>query len=634
MRPLLIFCLAAALVPGGNAEAAAPQASFAAAKDLAELELRLGAILKENGVPGMTAVIATRDRIVWTAGLGLADVAAGKPATADTLFRIASISKMFVGLSVLKLVEEGKLDLDAPVKGLVPDVAFTNAWESTDPIRVVHLLEHTTGWDDVHPNVGAHNDPRPVTLAEGLAVDPDSRVSRWRPGTRTAYSNSGPSVAAAVIEKVTGMRFEDYVRRTFFDPIGMPTADYFLSARTSALLTNQYHQDGRTPFPYRHNALRPSGALKASAREMGAFLRFLLRRGEADSGRILTEASLQRMETPASSYGARAGLTVGEGLANYTIFDRRGFVWHGHGGATDGARAELSYRPEQGEGFFYAINAANDKANGEIQRELSAFVTKDLPDPALPHAEALPPELVGGQHDYDGWYAPASPRSQDTAWLNGIRELSYLTVNEKGVTIAEPFGPSGRLVPAGGMRFRVERRSVPTLALMDTPDGRLYVAWDEVFIKISTLQAWAQIALAVLCALVMLAVPLFALVWGPRWIFRRMRGAPMLHLRVLPLLTWLAGVTGLLLSPGLLIPQEDGMARFGHMTAWSVALAASTWALALLSVASLAAALRAWKRRRGMNRFAYYHSLAVALVAVIATAYLAWHGVIGHRTWA
>src|SRR5262245_49476788 len=101
MRPLPIFCLAAALVLGGNAGAAALEGSFVPAKDPAELQLRLGAILKENGVPGMAVVIATRDRIVWTAGIGLADVAAGRPATADTLFRVASISKMFVGLAAL-----------------------------------------------------------------------------------------------------------------------------------------------------------------------------------------------------------------------------------------------------------------------------------------------------------------------------------------------------------------------------------------------------------------------------------------------------------------------------------------------------------------------------------------------------
>lgn len=124
-----------------------------------------------------------------------------------------------------------QVQVDAPVKSLVPDVAFTNKWEATDPVRVVHLLEHTTGWDDVHPKEMAHDDPRPVTLAEGLAVGPESRTSRWRPGTFYSYSNSGPAVAAAVVEKLTGKRFEDYVQESFFDRIGMPTADYFDSRR-------------------------------------------------------------------------------------------------------------------------------------------------------------------------------------------------------------------------------------------------------------------------------------------------------------------------------------------------------------------------------------------------------------------
>lgn len=174
-----------------------------------------------------------------------------------------------------------------------------------------------------------------------------------------SYSNSGPAVAAAVVDKVTGERFEDYVQETFCDRIGMPTADYSYSERTRALLTNLYHRDARTPFPYRHDALRPSGALNASAREMGAYLRFLLRRGGTDAGKILAQTSIQRLETPVSSYGAKAGLTGGCGLGNCAELDRRGFWWRGHNGGRDGALADLSYRPEQGVGYFFAINAGN-----------------------------------------------------------------------------------------------------------------------------------------------------------------------------------------------------------------------------------------------------------------------------------
>src|SRR5688572_21328520 len=146
LRPMCALCVCALSILDAKALAGSPDRSFVPAKDPGELTARLGKILKDNGVPGMAAVIADRDGIVWTAGIGLADVATRTPATPETLFRVASISKTFVALAVLKLREEGRLDLDAPVESLVPDVAFTNKWEATDPVRVVHLLEHTTGW--------------------------------------------------------------------------------------------------------------------------------------------------------------------------------------------------------------------------------------------------------------------------------------------------------------------------------------------------------------------------------------------------------------------------------------------------------------------------------------------------------
>ena len=86
----------------------------------------------------------------WIAGLGLSDVASNRATTADTLFRIGSTSKAFASLSLLLLADQGKLSLEDPVHKLAPDVWYQNRWEATDPIRVVNLVEHTTGWDDMH----------------------------------------------------------------------------------------------------------------------------------------------------------------------------------------------------------------------------------------------------------------------------------------------------------------------------------------------------------------------------------------------------------------------------------------------------------------------------------------------------
>ena len=152
------------------------------AQSIPELQQQLEKILKDTHTPGVSVAIVHRDGPEWVAGLGIADVASARPTTADTLFRIGSTSKAFASLSILMLADQGKLSLDDPVHKLAPDVWFENKWEATDPIRVVNLLEHTTGWDDIHLREYAKDAPG-MTLREGLDYDHHSRISRWRPGT-------------------------------------------------------------------------------------------------------------------------------------------------------------------------------------------------------------------------------------------------------------------------------------------------------------------------------------------------------------------------------------------------------------------------------------------------------------------
>ena len=120
------------------------------AQSIEELRAQLEKILKDSHTPGVSVAIVHRDGPEWVTALGLADVATNRPATADTLFRIGSTSKAFASMSILLLAGQGKLSLDDSVHNLVPDVWFENRWEASDPVRVVNLLEHTTGWEDMH----------------------------------------------------------------------------------------------------------------------------------------------------------------------------------------------------------------------------------------------------------------------------------------------------------------------------------------------------------------------------------------------------------------------------------------------------------------------------------------------------
>jgi CubicO group peptidase (beta-lactamase class C family) len=194
---------------------------------IAELQTAIEQVLHDTHTPGAAVAIVSTDRVEWTAGLGLADVATNRAATSKTLFRIGSISKSFAALVALKLQEEGKLKLTDTLHQWAPEIEFRNQWEQTDPIRLEHLMEHTSGLPDMQMPEYAHSQADPIALADALKLFPQYRVTRWRPGSRGAYSNTGPALLAYVIEKVTGRRFEDVVHDELFVPLGMNSATYF-----------------------------------------------------------------------------------------------------------------------------------------------------------------------------------------------------------------------------------------------------------------------------------------------------------------------------------------------------------------------------------------------------------------------
>ena len=188
-----------------------------------------------------------------------------------------------------------------------------------------------------------------MSLKEALDYDHHSRISRWPPGTRTAYCNSGPAVAASIVEKVSGQRFEDFVEQNLFLPIGMKTATYFKP--TSGKETTLYHGDGKTPYAYWNIIFRPAGSINASAQDMAAYVQFYLNRGIANGAQVVPAADIERMENPKSGWAAKEGLRSGYGLSNYWSIEN-GFVYHGHNGGVEGGLTELSYMPEYGVGFL------------------------------------------------------------------------------------------------------------------------------------------------------------------------------------------------------------------------------------------------------------------------------------------
>ena len=617
----IVFCLLAASCAAQNKADNPPKP----AQSIAELRQQLEKILADTHTPGMSVAIVHRDGPEWVAGLGKSNVAANQAATDETLFRIGSTSKAFASLSILKLVNEGKLSLQDPVRKLAPEIWIENRWEATAPVRVVDLLEHTTGWDDMHMREYAKN-AKGMTLRGGLDYDNHSRTSRWRPGTRMAYCNSGPPVAAYIVEKITGQRFEDYVTQNFFLPIGMKTATYF--EQPSPQLTTLYHPDGKTPFPYWNILLRPAGSINASAKDMAAYVEFYLNRGAVNGTEIMPAASIDRMETPTRAWQAQEGLKTGYGLSNYTSF-YDGFVYHGHDGGVDGGLTDMAYLPEYGVGYSYSINAGNGAAFGKIGDAIRAYVTRGLAKPVVPAAAALPADA----QQYAGWYESASPRNQFTYFLERLAALQRVRFANGNLLISSLSQIDQPFVPTSGEQFRyLPKKGSPealatAILLKPNAEGR-FVYIGGTLKRIPTWLAFSEIALVAWFLLAVLSILLYAPFWMIGGCFKRRRRPAERAMRLWPLIA----VLSLLAFVACAIAAgNDAIARLGSLTVWSFGLTVTTLIFAL---ASLASAVALWQaRRQEIRRCVRWHSIAVTSALLIAAAYLAYWGVIGIRTW-
>ncbi len=591
-----------------------------ASPSIAALQKKLEKIMADTHIPGLSIALVRRSGPEWIAGLGKADVAHKVPADADSLFRIGSLSKTFAALSILKLVEEGKLSLDAPLHKVAPGLWFQNKWEATDPVRVVDLIAHTTGWDDMPLRDYTERFGHCTDLGKQLDLLRSPRVSRWRPGTRMSYCNMGPVVAAYVVEQITHQRFEDYVAANFFEPMGMKTATYFRPAARAATL---YHSDGKTPYSYWDISGRPAGSINASAKDMARLVAFYLNRGTLDGRQIMPASVIAEMETPTRNWAAAAGLKDGYGLANYTSA-QDGRLWHGHDGGVMGGLTNMEYLPQAGVGYFYSINSGNGGGFYQIGKAVRDYLTLDIPPQRTPKPAALPKDAAA----FAGWYQPASLRNAFSQGLLRLMGLHLVRIHDDALIVSALGDWKQTYVPVSGRLLRRDNSPIATAALLPPErEGRfIQLGMGNTLQRIPSWLAWLELAMVGWLILALASVVIYLpcwLVWG---IWKRHRKPQERWLRLWPLIALLAlaayaGITAL--------AGEDAIELLGNFTLWSAGMWLASVVFAIACLAALFTALTA----QGVRRWARRYALAVSLPLVIAAAYFTWWGFVGVPMW-
>ena len=295
------------------------------------------AVQLPNSIPGMSVAVAVRGRVVWSEGFGLANVEQRVPATAETRYRIGSVSKLLTAAALARLAQDGRVDLDAPVQRYVPSFPAKG-----HPITLRQLAGHQAGVRHYRIPGDPVGDRRYATLADGLRIfAADSLL--FAPGTRYAYSSYGYNLLGVAIEGATGRPFLDAVRALVTQPLALwsVVADHRDSIVADRAAFYDYGRDQRVVNAAWDDASYkwPSGGYVATAADLASFGSAFLAPG------FLDERTLRLVLTPQKLASGEATIV---GLGWRTGKDAAGRTIHHHGGLSNpGGRAMLVVWPAE-----------------------------------------------------------------------------------------------------------------------------------------------------------------------------------------------------------------------------------------------------------------------------------------------
>ena len=310
--------------------------------------------MEQEKVPGFAIGVVEDNRLAYARGFGVMKVGdSSQPITPETLFHMASITKPFVATALMQLVEQGKVDLDAPVTKYVP------YFRLKDPrykdITVRQMATHTSGMPDVRNyywNKPEYDDGSLERYVRSL----EDKTLLWQPGTKFRYSNMAFEVLGHLVAKVSGMSFEGYVDANILKPVGMKSSTLLYKKADPAKLATGHTMAKGVVVPVKHypynRAHTPSSNLHSNVQDMARWIIVNTNRGELDGKRILKSATYDILWKPGVAVPER-NWHVG---ISWFLADVDGDLIVMHSGGDDGFETHLAFSPARKAGVVMMFN--------------------------------------------------------------------------------------------------------------------------------------------------------------------------------------------------------------------------------------------------------------------------------------
>ncbi|MDI6847520.1 MAG: serine hydrolase [Candidatus Bathyarchaeia archaeon] len=334
--------------------------------DFGRLEDFIFEKMSKTHLPGLSMAIVKNGEVVYSRGFCFRDLEYGLRATPETLYGIGSVTKSFTALSIMQLVEEGKLSLDEPVSKYVP----LDLKSVEEPVKIWHLMSHSSGIPAlayaealIRYMTGTGDKWMPIASCEDMFTFM-REANQWaltRPGERWFYLNEGYVILGYIIEKLSGMRYEEYVKKKILEPLQMNRSFFSkedveadLDVATPYIIT----RDGeckKSTYPY---GISADGGLISNVLDLARYIIMYLNRGKYDGGTLLSSELIEKMEKPRIKLPLQifGGEAYGYGL--HIIPNFLGNKLVGHGGSVLVATAYMGYIPEKRIGVALLANGS------------------------------------------------------------------------------------------------------------------------------------------------------------------------------------------------------------------------------------------------------------------------------------
>jgi len=369
-------------------------------------EQKIQWVMKQYHLPSVAVILIDDQNTIWQDTFGIANFEDDAPAESDTVYKLWSVAKVFTAIEIMRLVEDGLVDLDAPITEYLPNFSIQSRFPDSDPITIRSILTHRSGL----PRNECHWIDFSKDALASLAASLEDCYQTFPVGYRYKYSNIGFDLLGYLVEEMRGGLFPDYMRENLLLPIGMDNST-FLRAQVPTKLNlafgYEYYKGEYDPYEQSDITSFPSGNLYSTIEDMGQFVKFIFRGGEVNGEQIISPEIFEEMFADQFS-SVRDPQPMSLGWKTAYVLGSERMVWH-DGGPGEGVGSLVALLPKRKLGVILFANGTTFEGSVSVPLALDILEvllkTKygvNIPQEKTQEAVELDPALL---EKYVGKYA-------------------------------------------------------------------------------------------------------------------------------------------------------------------------------------------------------------------------------------